>query len=70
MLSKNPNAAVAGGSSGVGVLAVWLLGHFGVAFTPEVGAAVSGATATLALLLGKRGIVGIARTVWFGRKQQ
>jgi hypothetical protein len=55
---KHPNAAVGGGSSGLGLLVVWALGHFGVALSPEEGAAVAGVIATVALFVGRHGLQG------------
>jgi hypothetical protein len=66
-VGKHPNALVAGGSGiGGGALVVWLLGLGGVDMTPEVGAMIAGGIASAALLVGRKGIRGIARAVWRG----
>jgi len=65
---NNPNAATAGVSGiGVGTLVVWLLGHFGVTFTAEVGSVIAGAVAALTLWIGKNGLQGALRIVWRGQ---
>jgi hypothetical protein len=38
---KHPNAAVGGGTSGVGLLVVWALGYFGVSLSAEEGVMLS-----------------------------
>lgn len=50
----NPNAAVAGGGTGLGVVLIWALGQFGVDMPNEVAVALVGALTTVALWLGKR----------------
>jgi hypothetical protein len=66
MSTNDPNAAVAGGPNGAGVLVVWLLGYFGVALSAEVGAAIAGGAATVLLVIGRRGIKGTLQRVWRG----
>ena len=56
---NHPNAAVAGGGTGLSVFVVWLLGHFHVALSAEDGAIVAGAVATVVLFVGKNGLVGL-----------
>lgn len=65
-MRRHPNASVAGGSGALGILLVWILGQFGVALPPEVAAAISTAAATLALVIGRRGLSGLARLIWRG----
>lgn len=66
---KHPNATVAGGSSGLGVAVVWLAGNvFHQDLSAESGAAIAGAVATVALLVGRHGIKGIWRMVVNGDK--
>lgn len=65
-MKNHPNATVAATSGGVGVIIVWLLSLAGVHMPAEVGAAVSTIAATVALLIGRRGIRGIARIIWRG----
>lgn len=45
---------------------MWLLGVAGVVMTPEVGALIAGALASAALLIGRKGVRGIARAIWRG----
>lgn len=65
---KNPNAIVAGGTIGPGVLVVWLLGHFGVNMSAEVGTVIGGAAAALLLFVGRNGLLGVWRRVWRGQE--
>lgn len=66
-MKSNPNAAVATGTGGVGVLVVWLLGHFGVAVSAEVGAALATGVAAAALFVGRNGIKGTLSRIWRGK---
>lgn len=66
MSTSDPNAVVAGGTTGVGVLVVWLLGYFGVDISAEVGAAIAGGAATVLLVIGRRGIKGTLQRIWSG----
>jgi hypothetical protein len=66
MKTSDPNAAVAGGTTGAGVLVVWLLGYFGVDLSAELGAAIAGGAATVLLVIGRRGIKGTLQRVWRG----
>lgn len=66
---KNPNAAVAGTTSGAGVLLVWLLGNvFHIDLSAELGAAIAGGVGTVALFIGREGISGVWHTLWRGNK--
>ena len=56
---KHPQAATAGSATSLGVLAIWLLGHFGVKLGAEEAAAIAGAAATVALFIGRRGLGGL-----------
>lgn len=69
-MNQHPNAAVAGGTTGVGVVVVWLLGHFGVAVSAEVGAAIAGGAAAAALFIGRNGITGVWRRIVYGAPPQ
>ena len=62
----HPNALTAGSTTGVGVVVVWLLGHFGVDISAEVGAAIAGGEAAVALFIGRKGILGVAHLIWRG----
>lgn len=63
---ENPNAAVAGSTTGAGIGVVWLLGYAGVDLTPELGALIAGGATTAALFLGRHGIRGFLRMIWRG----
>jgi hypothetical protein len=65
---KNPNAAVAGGTSGLSVFVVWLLGRFHVALSAEDGAVVAGVAASVALFVGREGLAGLVHTLLHGNK--
>jgi hypothetical protein len=66
-VGKHPNAIVAGTSGGGGgVLVVWLLGLAGVEMTPEIGALIAGALGSAALIVGRKGVRGLARAIWRG----
>jgi hypothetical protein len=65
-MTNDPNAAVAGGTTGVGVLVVWLLGYLGIDLSAELGAAIAGGAATVLLVIGRRGITGTLQRVWRG----
>lgn len=66
-MGKHPNAAVAGGGTGLSVFIVWLLGHFHLALSAEDGAVVAGAVATIALFIGRNGLKGLWRRIWNGQ---
>lgn len=63
---KHPNAAVAGGTTGVGLLVVWLLGRAHVAVSAEEGAGIAGGAATVALFVGRHGLRGLWRLILDG----
>lgn len=65
---KHPNAAVAGGGSGLSVLVVWLAGNvFHWSLSAEDGAVVAGAVATAVLFVGREGIKGTWKRIWGGQ---
>lgn len=67
VIARHPNASVALGSgSGLGALVVWLVGLSGTAMPAEVGAAIGGSVAAIALFIGRRGIKGVIRALWQG----
>jgi len=67
VIARNPNASVALGSgSGFGALFVWIVGLSGTTMPPEVGAAIGGVVAAVALFIGRRGIKGAFTTIWRG----
>lgn len=68
MSNNHPNATMAGGSTGVGVLVVYLLGNvFHVSISAELGAAISGTTATALLFIGRNGLLGLWKSIWHGK---
>ena len=58
-VSRNPNATTAGGTTGIGVVVVWILGHFGVAVSAELGAAIAGLITVAALAFARYGLLGV-----------
>lgn len=58
--------AGSGGGGGVGVLAVWLAGHFGLAMSAEVGALVATLLAGVGAAVAHKGIRGLAVQLWRG----
>lgn len=54
MVTSNPNAEVAVYTGATTVLIAWLLGHFGVDVSAEVGAAMTTVLTGLLLLVGRR----------------
>lgn len=66
-MKGHPNAVVAGGSGGGGgLLVVWLLELAGVTVDPKVAVLIAAAASSFALLIGRRGIRGIAQMLWRG----
>jgi hypothetical protein len=63
-------AHIGGGSGvGLGVIAVWLCGHFGLDLTAEIGATIGGLTLGAGQVIYRKGIMGVARTLMFGERQ-
>lgn len=67
MKNAHPNATTAGGTGGAGLVVVWLLGRAGITLSAEEGGAIAAGAATLALLIGRNGVKGLARAVWKGK---
>lgn len=63
---KHPNALTATGATGPAVLLVWLAGHFGIDLNAEQATVVTGLLIAAALVVGRRGVKGIAQLVWRG----
>lgn len=63
---KSKTATAGGSGLGIGVLVVWLLGHFGVAVSAEVGATIAYGVTAAALLVAHKGVVGLFRMIWRG----
>lgn len=64
---SHPNALTAGTAASIGVLAVWIAGHFGIKLGAEEAAAIAGAASAVALFIGRNGLIGLARILWRGR---
>jgi hypothetical protein len=70
VIAKHPNASVALGSgSGLGALIVWVVGLGGVVMPAEVGAVIGGGVAGFALVIGRRGIIGLIGVLWHGDQE-
>jgi hypothetical protein len=70
VIAKHPNASVALGSgSGLGALIVWVVGLGGVMMPAEVGAVIGGGVAGVALVIGRRGIIGLMGVLWHGDQE-
>jgi hypothetical protein len=65
-VSNNPNASLAAGSTGVGVVVIYLLGLLGVSLSPEVAVALGGGVTAALLFVGKNGLKGVWRVIWRG----
>ena len=65
---KHPNAAVAGGTSSVGVALVWFLGNVWpkAPISAELGATIAGVASTVLLFVGRNGIVGVWEAIKHG----
>jgi hypothetical protein len=66
MLNKHPNASVASSAGVGGALICWLLGHFGVDVSAEIGALIATGVAGFVLFVGRNGLVGLAHLIWRG----
>ena len=66
--SGNPNAAVAGTSSGAAVFVIWLLTNVWpkVDLSAEAGGAIAGGIATVLLFFGRNGLAGVWRIILHG----
>jgi hypothetical protein len=64
----NPNAAVAGSTSGLSVALVWFLGNVWphVALSAELGAVIAGAASASLLFVGRNGIAGLWNRILHG----
>lgn len=69
VVKNNPNATTATGLGGFGIFIVWLLGYCGVSLGAEDATVITGAITSGGLLIGKRGVCGIARLIWKGDGQ-
>lgn len=67
MVVKHPNALVGtAGGAGLGPAVVEVLALFDVEVSGTLGAVIGGAAAGIVLMVGRKGVRGIARTVWAG----
>ena len=66
--SGNPNAAVAGTSSGIAVFVIWILTNVWpkVDLSAEAGGAIAGGIATMLLFFGRNGLAGVWRIILHG----
>lgn len=70
MISKHPNATVAGTTGGTAALLVALLHAAGVDVSVDAAVAIVACVPPLALFIGRNGIRGAARLVWRGRAER
>jgi len=68
-VSDAEKTAAGGSSVGFGVLLVWLAGHYGIHMSAEVGTIIGGFAAALGGAIASVGIVGILRTLLYGRSR-
>lgn len=68
LVQQHPNASLAGGLTGLSALVVAVAGWLGAALTATQAVAISGGITTLGLLIGKRGVKGLARLLWKGEQ--
>lgn len=67
-MSRHPNATVAlVAGSGLGSITAWVLALAGAPVPPEVAAAIAGGIAAFGLMVGRDGLRGVARAVWYGK---
>lgn len=69
-MSDAEKTAAGGGSVGFGVLLVWLAGHYGIDMSAEVGTMIGGFAAALGGAIASVGLIGIGRTLLFGRAKR
>ena len=67
-VKDHPQATAVAGSGLSGVFMVWVLGHFGLDMGAEVGASVAAGFTFVLALIGRKGVKGIARTIWRGQE--
>lgn len=63
---SHPNAVAGGGGYALAAVIVYLADLFGLAVPLPIALVAAGAAGTLVLLIGRKGLKGIARTVWGG----
>jgi uncharacterized membrane protein (DUF4010 family) len=64
-MDQHPNAAAAGVSGAVAVIAVAVIGAF-VAMSPVVAAAASSLVIAAVLFVGRKGLKGVKDRIWSG----
>jgi hypothetical protein len=69
-VSNNPNASLAAGTTGVGVLVIYLAGLLGFTPSAEGAAALGGAATSIVLFIGRTGIRGMLSVIWRGQASQ
>jgi hypothetical protein len=68
-IRRNPNATVGAGGGFLAVFITWLAGNvFHWNISAEGGAIIAAAISTVALVIGREGIKGIAGIVWNGSR--
>lgn len=67
LIKANPNTALSLTTGGLAVLVVVVLGLVGVVIDPIVAAAIAAALTSFCLLIGREGIKGLLRTIYYGK---
>lgn len=67
---KHPNAATAAALTGPAVLIAYACRAFGYELDPEAASAIAGALIAVGLLIGRRGIRGVAQLLWRGNRAE
>ena len=67
-IEHHPNAALAGTSGAVSIVLVWVLSLWAINMEPVVASAITTLFATMALIIGRKGLLGIWHTIMRGEQ--
>jgi len=67
-VKKHPNATMAGATGGTAAGVVIVLEQLGVSLSVEAAAVLVAIVPTVALAIGREGLVGLGRRILFGRR--
>ena len=65
-MNQHPNAAVAGGGTGVAAAVIWIASLLHVTLTAYEAVGIAGVLTTVVLFIGRRGIKGAFSDIWNG----